>query len=310
MRNKFFKRALATAMSLCLVLSMGSMASAVETAETEGKIDLNMNVARGQKSATVEIVVADNKIPFEEIQLKLGFDPTQLEFTGVNTGTSGMTLTANKTPNEKGSLNVIASQAESAVGQGVVYTATFNLKEGAPEELALTVDPKWSQGDTAAVNVVKNPIKFCVDVLGKLVSYKAGESDTSKATIKLFKAGLDTPAYTTEASEASYTVMDVAPGAYTVEVSKPHHASRTYEIEVDSSAVTQDAQLNLLGDATLDGEVDLKDANSLYRHATLDPDRMLKDYALACGDMNQDSETNLMDFGVVYRHASGLEPLW
>ena len=307
MRNKFFKRALSMAMSLCLVLSMSNMASAAKT-ETERKIDLSLNVARGQKSVTAEIVVDGNKVPFQELQLKLGFDPAQLEFKGVQAGTSGMELTVNQEPNAKGSLNVIASQAEESVGQGVVYTATFGLKEGASEDLHLTVDPKWSEGDTAAVNVIKNPIKFCVDVLGKLVSYKAGEADTSLATITLYKEGVEGPAYTAQANEDSYTVMDVAPGAYTVEIAKPHHASRTYQIEVDSSAVTQDAQLNLLGDATLDGKVDLKDANAIYRNAIVTTP--LEGYALECGDTNGDKSVDMKDFGDVYNHTIGMSSLW
>ena len=308
MRNKFFKRAMALAMSLCMVLSMGSIASADETV-TESKINLDLNVARGEQVLIAEVAVAENSVPFQELQIKLNYDPAQLEFKSVKAGGTKLDLTVNNAPNDMKCLNIIGSKSEPVSVADVVYTATFTVKEGAPADATVTVGKEWCAADAnALINFKENPVAQCKDMSGTVASDKISEEDASEATVALFKGAEDEPSYRVNTAAQDYAIQDVAPGSYTMMVSKEHHAPRAYEVQVSTAPVMQDVQIHLLGDATQDGEIDLKDMNAIYRHAGLETS--LTGYAMACGDIDQDQSVDLKDFNIVYRHVSGETPMW
>lgn len=308
MRNKFFKRAMSLAMSLCMVLSMGSIASADETV-TESKLNLNLNVSRGEKILTAEVEIDKNAAPFQELQIKAKFNPNELEFKGIQAGGTDLALTASTAPNEKGALNVIATSAEPFAGKDVVYTAVFALKEGAPKTATVTLDQSWCEADVnEKVTCTTGTESKSLAVSGTVASDKTSEEDVSEATVSLFKGIGTSPLYRADSTASVYTVKDVAPGTYKMEVSKPHHASRFYTVVMGLEPLTQNAELHLLGDVDQNGEVNMNDFSTLYEHVV--EIKKLKDYALACGDANEDGETNIADFDRLYAHLTETNPMW
>ena len=66
-------------------------------------------------------------------------------------------------------------------------------------------------------------------------------------------------------SDSSYSVT-LAEGDYVLSFSKENHVTREYEVSVNSENITQDAQICLIGDVNLDGEVTAEDAAAIMKH--------------------------------------------
>lgn len=137
-------------------------------------------------------------------------------------------------------------------------------------------------------------------------------------TVSLFAAGSAQPQYTVavpagEKSGGKYTAVydipEVAPGTYTMQVSKKNHVTREYIIDVGTENVTQNVKIHLLGDIDGNGTVTTMDfmrANSHARGVTL-----LTDYALKCADVvGTDGKVTTMDAMRINAHARGTAKLW
>ena len=151
-------------------------------------------------------------------------------------------------------------------------------------------------------------------VRGQVVSFHDG----SDVTVSLFADGSAQPQYTVavpagEKSGGKYTAVydipEVAPGTYTMQVSKKNHVTREYIIDVGTESVTQNVKIHLLGDIDGNGTVTTMDfmrANSHARGVTL-----LTDYALKCADVvGTDGKVTTMDAMRINAHARGTAKLW
>ena len=100
-------------------------------------------------------------------------------------------------------------------------------------------------------------------VHGQVVSF----CDGSDVTVSLFADGSAESKYTvsvpggTKDSSGQYTttydIPEVAPGTYTMRVSKKNHVTREYTVTVSGDAVTQDAKIHLMGDINGDGRISI-----------------------------------------------------
>ena len=151
-------------------------------------------------------------------------------------------------------------------------------------------------------------------VRGQVVSFHDG----SDVTVSLFAAGSAQPQYTVavpagEKSGGKYTAVydipEVAPGTYTMQVSKKNHVTREYTVTVSGSAKTQNAEIRLLGDVNADGIVNIKDCSRLFKH--VNKTQLLTDaYALKCANTNGDSIVNIKDCSRLFKHVNKTQPLW
>lgn len=113
---------------------------------------------------------------------------------------------------------------------------------------------------------------------------------------------------TVTGNTADYSFDTVAPGIYTLSVSKANHVTREYTVTVGSTSILQDVKLCLLGDVTGDGRINTADTSKLYAHVK--GTVLLEDYAFACGDVSGDGRINVADTSKVYGHARGTKPLF
>lgn len=151
-------------------------------------------------------------------------------------------------------------------------------------------------------------------VRGQVVSFHDG----SDVTVSLFADGSTQPQYTVavpagEKSGGKYTAVydipEVAPGTYTMQVSKKNHVTREYTVTVSGSAKTQNAEIRLLGDVNGDGIVNIKDCSRLFKH--VNKTQLLTDaYALKCANTNGDSIVNIKDCSRLFKHVNKTQPLW
>lgn len=137
-------------------------------------------------------------------------------------------------------------------------------------------------------------------------------------TVSLFADGSAQPQYTVavpagEKSGGKYTAVydipEVAPGTYTMQVSKKNHVTRAYTVTVSGDAKTQNAEIWLLGDVNGDGVVNIKDCSRLLKH--VNRTQLLTDaYALKCANTNGDSTVNIKDCSRLLKHVNKTQPLW
>ena len=151
-------------------------------------------------------------------------------------------------------------------------------------------------------------------VRGQVVSFH----DDSDVTVSLFADGSAEPKYTvavpggTKDSAGKYTatydIPEVAPGTYTMQVSKKNHVTRAYTVTVGAENVTQDVEIWLLGDVNGDGKVNTSDVGKANSHAK--GTSTLTGYDFACADVNGDGKVNTSDVGKINSHAKGTNKLW
>ena len=106
--------------------------------------------------------------------------------------------------------------------------------------------------------VTLTPAGFGATVGGKVLSW----GDTAeKTTVELFAFGTETPIYTAvlDGNFNYWYIDDVKSGSYILRVSKADHKIKECEFEVSGEAVVVDTNVFLVGDATEDGVLDVRD---------------------------------------------------
>ncbi|MGM9600897.1 MAG: dockerin type I domain-containing protein [Faecousia sp.] len=150
-----------------------------------------------------------------------------------------------------------------------------------------------------------------VTVSGTVTSF-GGE--TEDVTIQLIKDGETEAAYTVtvQGTSAAYSITGVAPGTYTMKVSKTKHAAREYTVTVASADVAQNAEILLYGDVTGDGLVNSADATQINRYFSgkssviTGGDSETQAYLLLVADVySTDHTINATDATQIKRHFSG-----
>ncbi len=147
-------------------------------------------------------------------------------------------------------------------------------------------------------------------VSGTVKTFDDGVDNSDVTTITFTKSGETTPAYTviTDGSGVlDFSLETVKNGTYNVIVSKVNHATRTYELEVDSNTAI-DMQINLFGDVTGDGQVRMNDMSIINAHVK--ETKLLEDYALTCADVTDDGQVRMNDMSRVNAHVKETGYLW
>ena len=144
---------------------------------------------------------------------------------------------------------------------------------------------------------------------GTVVSYLTD----GEVTIELFKDGQATSIDSLtligkKGLATEYSFSNVASGNYIMKISKANHVTRTYEVTIGSTDVTQVVKICPKGDVTGDGVVNIKDFQRLLRH--VNKTNPLTDYELACGDVTGDGVCNIKDFQRLLRHVNKTNPLF
>ena len=130
---------------------------------------------------------------------------------------------------------------------GVLYDAFYDYEDAYALTVKNTTIPTVSKG---------------VEVSGTVTSY----GDTGEnVTVQLIEAGLTEPAYedTVSGNSANYSFAAVPAGTYTLKVMKANHITEEVVLAVDSTPVTQDISVYLLGDVNKNGSVNIADVKFL-----------------------------------------------
>lgn len=131
-------------------------------------------------------------------------------------------------------------------------------------------------------------------------------SQTDDMTIQLIKIGASEAAYEAivKGNSATYSIAGVLPGTYTMKVMKQNHVTREYTVTVESSNVTQNVKICLLGDVNMDGTISVIDATEGQKDiANL---ISLNDYQNRLADVNNDGIVSIVDVTLIQKYIAGL----
>lgn len=209
-----------------------------------------------------------------------------------------------------------------AAGRAYRFEVILDCEEGYyladPEELNAYVNGNKALVTEAAGGGTALTVEYSLAVSSGLRGQVVSFHDDSDVTVSLFADGSAQPQYTTtvpagEKSGGKYTAVydipEVAPGTYTVQVSKKNHVTRAYTVTVGGDTKTQNAEIWLLGDVNGDGVVNIKDCSRLFKH--VNKTQLLTDaYALKCANTNGDSAVNIKDCSRLLKHVNKTQPLW
>lgn len=106
----------------------------------------------------------------------------------------------------------------------------------------------------------------------------------------------------------SYEFADLTPGTYTLIVTKDKHCPKVYEVTVDDEDVKMDVRLNLYGDVSSDGKINMGDVAKIFAY-TRKSTAFSDDYIVSCADVTGDTKVNMGDVARVFSHVRGKKPL-
>jgi hypothetical protein len=209
----------------------------------------------------------------------------------------------------------IIVDSTAATPNGGRYYFADNVKMVEPELGAITNTAALQYGilyGYVYFTVQPNASGFGVasTLSGTVTSYG---DEAGTVTIKLIPKGATEAAYglTVRGNSAAYSIEDVAPGAYVLEVSKSKHATREYNITVGDDDVVKDLEIRLIGDVNFDGLIDGKDATQITRYSNLKSsifntgDEETKAYRLVVANVfNSDSVVDGKDATQITRYSN------
>ena len=306
MKNKQARRhILALLLAVALLISI-----AVPVVGATGTAEISFGQVSGKcgEQVTVPVTIKNNP-GIASFRFRIAYDATALTYVSAAKGeamTGGTLSAAYQAKDEE--LAVTWFDVKNITGDGVIFNLVFEVADTASGQYPLTVsylpedivNASWQQVD---VTVVDGWIQAGSNITGTVTSFGAANGEV---TVKLMQGS--TEIASTVTTDGTYKLTSVAPGTYSLVVSKLNHATRTYEITVTGEDIAQDVKIHLLGDITGDGKLNARDVNRANAHAK--KTATLTGYELVCADVNADGRVNARDVNRMNAHAKKTALLW
>ena len=307
MKNKQAKFQI-LAILFAVILLVGNTVPAVFAA---GTAEIAFGQVSGKCGEQVTIpVTIENNPGIASFRFRIAYDATALTYVSATKGETmtGGTLSAEyQTDDEE--LAITWFNVKNITDDGVIFNLVFEVSNTASGQYPLTVsylpedivNASWQQVE---FTVVDGWIQAGSNITGTITSFGASDGEV---TVKLMQGNTEITKTTT--TDGTYKLTSVAPGNYSLIISKLNHATRTYEITIKSEDITQDLKIHLLGDVTGDGRVNTIDVNRVYAHVK--KTNLLTGYLLACANVVDTGETvNTVDVNRLYAHVKKTNLLW
>lgn len=210
-----------------------------------------------------------------------------------------------------------AAHTESKTSTDITSAITTEPTATTPGVRTYTATVKFDDGTIYKPSKTEEIPATGVTLSGTVRSFSALESDfhkkdtveSGKVTLKLIQNG--TVKDTVETSDGTFSFLAVVPGTYSLEVSKDHHVTRTYEnivVGAENLVLEEELEIHLLGDIDGDGQITTRDFGMANSHAR--EVQILSGYRLACGDIDGDGDITTRDAGRINSHAREVQALW
>lgn len=301
-----------------IMLQQWLLAADMSTSSTFSLFALQDESATEIKFGDVTAKVGDEVIIPVEIKnnpglaayrFRITYDTEALEFLSAENGSiaSGGTITSATDP-QAGTMTFLWYSTTNIVGDGQIALLKFRVSDSARGDYPLTAtylpeDMLNEDSEPISYTVINGRISTGSTISGTIKSF----GDPADAvTIKLLENGTEIDQ--TTSANGIYSFDSVAPGVYSIEVTKKNHAARTYEITVAANDVAQNVEIWLYGDVTGDGQVRMNDYAKVL--AAVRGTEPLEGYSALCGDVTGDGAIRINDYAQILAHVRGTSSLW
>lgn len=165
-------------------------------------------------------------------------------------------------------------------------------------------------GQEIILDLIFDPAGYSVSGTVQTYASYEGDEGESLTTIILSQNDEIVQIVDVEGLGTSEFSFDSVPnGTYQVQVIKWNHTMREYELTVNGKEVTGlEYKLNLIGDVSGDGKVNVVDYTMVLRHVK--KTKLLEGYELVCADVDSNGKVNVVDYTVILRHVKKTASLW
>ncbi|MBR3812190.1 MAG: hypothetical protein IKJ16_07715 [Agathobacter sp.] len=306
MKNKQIKFSI-LALLLAVVLLFGYT---VPTAYAAGTAEIAFGQVSGKSGERVTVPVTIKNNPgIASFRFRVAYDVTVLTYVSATKGEAmtGGTLNAAYQTEDK-ELAITWFDVKNITGDGVLFYLVFEVSESASGQYPITisylpediVNASWKQVEFM---IEDGLIQIGSNITGTIKSFGATDDEVM---ITLMQG--KTEIAKTMTTDGTYRLTSVAPGNYSLVMSKRNHATRTYEISVTGEDITQDGKIHFIGDINGDGRVNVVDVARANAHAKKTVN--LEGYELLCADINDDGRVNVVDVAKMNAHAKKTVFLW
>ena len=135
---------------------------------------------------------------------------------------------------------------------------------------------------------------------------KTSYADQANAVVSLSVDG----SAAISSDDKSFSINAPADGTHTLTFSAPNYVSRSYTVTVNNGSIVEDIapELNLIGDADLNGKVDMTDITAIKRQ--LINVKNLSGYGKQCADTDKNGALSLLDVTRLKKHLINIDRLW
>ncbi|MGM9624759.1 MAG: dockerin type I domain-containing protein, partial [Eubacteriales bacterium] len=200
----------------------------------------------------------------------------------------------------------------------VVYTAVATVKGEDDHEIISATDTRTEVLEKVPHIYIDGICEVCGEeeppeftISGEVTSYTTSDEASPEVTLTLMNEDgttvLDT--IVLPEGETAYSFA-VKAGTYTLKVEKENHVTRTYTITVDTESVEQNVVICPIGDVNLDGRINVRDYNLLFKFIAVSGEGLDDPYARLCADVNGDGSLNVRDYNAIFKHVSSSNKLW
>ncbi|MGN0555102.1 MAG: cohesin domain-containing protein [Candidatus Fimenecus sp.] len=295
---------------VALVL-LSSVAFAIPVYATDtAEITFGKKQGRAGDEVIIPVTITNNP-GIAAFRFRVSYDTDSLEFISVEKGnvlTSG-TITNTTNAAEK-TMTFLWHTISNVTGDGTIAFLKFKIKNEDKEEYPLTVAylaEDLLNEDLQQIPYIVTDGQIVIGDLGYSISGTINSFgfENDAVTLRLLQNGAEISKITS--TDSIYAFFEIQPGEYVIEISKPHHATMTYEVMVTDTDVVKNLSIQLLGDLNGDGKINAVDARWVLQAAS--GARELTDAQKAAADLNGDGKINAVDARWILQVASGARVL-
>jgi hypothetical protein len=296
------------ALLLAMTLLISMTVPAVATTGT-AQIAFGQVYGKAGQQITVPVVIKNNP-GIASFRFRITYDPAVLTYVSATKGEAmtGGTLSA-AYQEERQELAITWFDVKNLSADGVIFNLVFQVSDTAdgqypimvsylPEDI---VNASWQQVD---MTVTDGFIQTGSNISGTITSFgTAGGA----VTVRLMQG--EDEVVNVVSTNGNYCLETIAPGDYTLVISKQNHVTRTYNLTVTDQDVTQNVKIHLIGDIDGNGKVNVGDTAKVYSHVKRTA-LITDEYMLLCADIDGNGKINVGDTAKVYAHVKRTNLLW
>ena len=253
------------------------------------------------REVSVPLMIRNNS-GIASYRFRITYDASKVEFLSVDVGESFSVGTLVSTSDDNAqTVTFLWYSVTDVTVDGEMANLRFKVLDGAEGEIALDVTYRSED----ILNQERKPIKHSLDQ-GKIIvtcvfsgKVTSGGKILNNAIVRVFKDGVEINSVV--ATYGEFEIRYLLPGKYVVEITAPYHCTKRFELDIDYTNISEDYDINVLGDVNADGNINNRDLGIMMQYINGWETKIL----LESADFNGDGKINNKDYARLMQYING-----